>query len=231
MRFEYETITYIVQYRDFFIDPNTGKFYKEGDLKTNPKFSATLKVIAEEGSDAFYSAQGSFTQKIVDEVNAEGGIFSIEDLTSYRPKWGSPVEAKLFNGETLYNFPLPATGSVINFIINILNGFDFQRNTVEFHNEDKLIFHKLMEAFKFGFAQRTKLGDESTGEVLETVTQLASKEYADTIRNQIRDDKTFNDFAHYGANSSVVVDHGTGHLSVLAPNGDAVALTSTINLV
>lgn len=198
----------------------------------NPKIAETLRIIAKEGADAFYSPQGTFTQKIVDEINKEGGIFTLEDLTTFEPKWGKPVVSKLFNGESLFNFPLPATGHVINFIINILNGFGFQEHSIEFHNENKLLYHRLMEAFKFGFAKRTKLGDENTlQEVVDTLQQLGSLEYADEIRKQIRDDKTFNDFGHYGANASVIADHGTGHISILAANGDAVAFTSTINLV
>lgn len=205
--------------------------WEEGDVIINPKLANTFKIIAEEGADAFYSESGTFTRKIVDEINADGGIFTIDDLINYRPKWGSPVASKLFNGESLYTFPLPATGHVINLIINILNGYRIQEKSIEFHNEDKLLYHRLMEAFKFSFAKRTRLGDEFSDEVLKTLSDLESLEFANSIREKINDDKTFNDFDHYGANNSVVVDHGTGHLSVLAPNGDAVSLTSTINLM
>jgi gamma-glutamyltranspeptidase / glutathione hydrolase / leukotriene-C4 hydrolase len=191
----------------------------------------TFKIIAKEGADAFYTANGTFAQKIVDEIQKDGGIFTLEDLTNYKPSWGKPSSSKLFNGETLYTFPLPATGHVINFILNILNGYDIQDHSFDYHSKDKLLYHRLVEAFKFGFAKRTKLGDEASEEVLKTLRELESSEFADMIRGQINDDKTYNDFGHYGANESVVVDHGTGHVSILAPNGDAVALTSTINIM
>jgi gamma-glutamyltranspeptidase / glutathione hydrolase / leukotriene-C4 hydrolase len=51
------------------------------------------------------------------------------------------------------------------------------------------------------------------------------------IRNQIDDSKTYNDFDHYGALTANIEDHGTAHISVIAPNGDAIAVTSTINYV
>lgn len=218
-------------FRELFVNPKTGELWEEGDVIKNPKLANTFKIIAEEGADAFYSKSGTFTQKIVDELNADGGIFTIDDMISYKPKWGSPVASKLFNGENLYTFPLPATGHVINLIINILNGYGIQNDSFEFHNEEKLLYHRLVESFKFGFAKRTTLGDELSDEVLKTLQELESLEFANSIREKINDDKTFNDFAHYGANNSVVVDHGTGHLSILAPNGDAVAFTSTINLM
>ena len=198
---------------------------------TNPKLANTLKIIAKEGADAFYSRNGTFTQKIVDELKSEGGIITIEDLINFKPKWGKPVESKLFTGDSLYNFPLPATGNIIAFILNILNGFNIQDQSIDYHNENKLYYHRLIEAFKFAFAKRTKLGDEKSEGVLSTLEELESLEIAEMIRLMIDDDKTFDDFAHYGTNTSNVVDHGTGHVSVLAQNGDAVALTSTINIV
>lgn len=41
---------------------------------------------------------------------------------------------------------------------------------------------------------------------------------------------TWQDPTHYGAEVEVPDDHGTAHISVLAPNGDAVSVTSTINI-
>lgn len=218
-------------FRDVFINQKTNEFWKEGDIITNQKLANTFKIIAQEGSDAFYGEKGTFTQKIVDEITNAGGIFTIEDLISYKPKWGKPVASKLFTGEDFYTFPLPATGHVVTYILNILNGYNIQDQSFDFHSKDKLVYHRLVEAFKFAFAKRTKIGDELSEEVLNTLRELESTEYADLIRGQINDDKTYNDYAHYGANASVVEDHGTGHLSILAPNGDAVAFTSTINLM
>lgn len=153
----------------------------------------------------------------------------MEDLKSYEPKWGKPMSSELFNGETLYTFPLPGSGPVINFIVNLLDGYKIHEHSFEHDSDIKLMYHRLVEAFKFGFAKRTKLGDEVNPEVVETLADLASEAHADHIRSIINDNKTYNDSEHYGTSSSVLVDHGTGHISILAPNGDAVALTTTIN--
>jgi gamma-glutamyltranspeptidase / glutathione hydrolase / leukotriene-C4 hydrolase len=176
-----------------------------------------------------YSGAGSLTQTVVSEIQNAGGIITLEDFTTYEPKWGKPVVSELFNGETLYTFPLPSTGHVAKFIMNVLSGFNFENRDFASHSKDKLIFHRIMEAFKFGFAKRTKLGDEASVEVIKTLEELESSAYAKSIRGQIADERTFNDYKHYGANTSVISDQGTGHISVLAPNGDAVALTATIN--
>lgn len=58
---------------------------------------------------------------------------------------------------------------------------------------------------------------------------MTSKEFGKSIRQKIIDDKTWNNPAHYGAGDELLEDHGTAQISVMAPNGDAVAVTSSIN--
>ena len=128
-------------------------------------------------------------------------------------------------------FPLPATGSILTFILNILRGFYFEDHSLAYHQNEKLMWHRLMESFKFAFAKRTVLGGDITPDIEAALKELESTEHAEIIRKSIQDDITYNDYAHYGVHSSVNEDHGTGHMSILSPNGDAVALTSTINLM
>jgi len=42
--------------------------------------------------------------------------------------------------------------------------------------------------------------------------------------------KTYDDPRQYGAQFSLTTDAGTAHISIIGPDGDAVALTTTINL-
>lgn len=216
--------------RDFFTDPKTGVFYKENDIITNPKLANTLKVIAREGSDAIYGG-GSLAQKLVDEIQNDGGIITMEDFKNFKPKWGKAFESKLFNGDSLFTHPLPTTGHVLNFVMRILDGFNFHEKSLEQHNQEKLFYHRIAEAFKFGFAKRAQLGNEMMPQVLQTLIECESLTYSDHIRTLIWDNKTFDTYEYYGAtaNISQLEDHGTGHISILAPNGDAVALTTTIN--
>ena len=58
---------------------------------------------------------------------------------------------------------------------------------------------------------------------------MTSKEYIESIRSMI-DDETTHDIQYYGPTFDFVTDHGTTHLNVLAQDGSAVAITSTINL-
>lgn len=218
---------------DIFIDKNTQLFFKKGDVVKNLRLARTLKIISEEGSDAFYSRFGSFTQQIVDEITIAGGIISINDLLTYQPRWSVPNESKLFDNRTIHTFPLPTSGNIINFMLNIFNQFKFQEKSMDFHRQDKSIYHVMIEIFKFGFAMRTKIGDEESEQVLQTLEKLKSLEYAKLISNLINFNfnRTFNDVEYYFANNSFAEDRGTSQISILAPNGDVVAMTSTINTV
>lgn len=59
---------------------------------------------------------------------------------------------------------------------------------------------------------------------------MLSTDFAEQIRVQIDDNATSNDPKHYGGEYQVVADKGTSHVSILAPNGDALSVTSSVNL-
>lgn len=59
---------------------------------------------------------------------------------------------------------------------------------------------------------------------------MTSPEWGWSAFQKIDDLKTFNDIKFYGGEFYTPKDHGTAHAAVLAPNGDAVSVTSTINL-
>lgn len=54
-------------------------------------------------------------------------------------------------------------------------------------------------------------------------------EFAEKIRQRITDEKTSNDLSFYDTKFTSKTNHGTSPLSLIAPNGDAVAVTSSIN--
>ncbi|XP_037049936.1 scoloptoxin SSD14-like [Bradysia coprophila] len=212
-----------------FTDPLTGEFYKTGDIMHNHKLANTLKIIAAEGSDAIYG-DGSLGQNLVNEIQDAGGIVTMEDLRLYQPKWGKPIESRLFNGNRLFSCPPPSTSSLVTYVFNILEGYRFHEHTLDYYqNENPILYHILVEAFKFAFGKRTKLGDEMSEGVLTAVAEMSSPEYAEFVRSKISNDTTFYDIGYYGANATSVEDHGTAHFSILASNGDAVSITATIN--
>ena len=60
------------------------------------------------------------------------------------------------NDEILYTFPLPGSGVILSFMINILKGF---LNLTE--KLSPINVQRIVESFKYGYGRRTELGDTS----------------------------------------------------------------------
>jgi len=213
-----------------FITNEDGTLIREGDLLVNPKLGKTLRIIADD-PQSFY--HGQLAEDIVADLKEHGGIITLEDLKEYsqRNVFRTPLTTTLSNGEyTLYNPPPPTSGAVLDFILQILNGFNLTPSDIEDSKKKGLTYHRIAEAFKFAYAKRSQLGDEHFVEVKELIANLTSAEYAESIRAQI-DDKTTHDLTFYGPTFDIQEprDHGTADMNVFSPDGGAVALTGTIN--
>lgn len=205
-----------------FINPDTNDVWKVGDRITRPKLAETLEIIANEGADAMYTANGTIAQRLIHDVKELGSILEIDDLVDYKTTWAPPVVSNLKKDHTLYTIGLPGTGMVLALILNIMSGFETVMPSSDF-------YHTMIESFKYGFAKRSHLADVPfNASFLNEFTNIS---YANEIRSRIELNRTFNDFNHYGAEYTFKDDHGTAHVSVLAANGDAVSITSSINNV
>lgn len=67
---------------------------------------------------------------------------------------------------TLYSQPLPASGVLLTFMLNILSGYKLKDN-------DHLTMHRIIESFKYGYARRSNLGDQAFVPGIDEVTFLS----------------------------------------------------------
>lgn len=219
-----EEILNTTSLREIFVDPETGDIFKEGDIIKRPDFARTLEVIAVEGADALYSKNGSLLPILLNDLKTFGSIITEQDFLSYEPRWLPPVSTELRNGNAVYSAALPGGGTILMHMLNVLDGYD------DLDPADPLTWHRVIETFKHAYGVRTRLGDPPfVPGIEEMIRNLTSKDYADYIRAKIDDNRTYTSYEFYGADFANPEDLGTAHVSALAPNGDAIAATGTIN--
>ncbi|XP_024939559.1 glutathione hydrolase 1 proenzyme isoform X2 [Cephus cinctus] len=206
---------------EILINPETNSSWQVGDRIKRPKLAKTLRLIAEQGPGIFYN--GTMGDDLVAEIQAFGGIITKEDLQNYTVKWKTPVEATIGN-LTMYTAPPPGSGVVLTFMMNVLQALIPT-------NDENVMWQRIIETFKWAYARRTELGDPDYVNINSVVGNLTSTAYAEEVRGSIRDDWTSSDPTYYGAVTDQIEDSGTAHISVLAPDGSAVSVTATINLV
>ncbi|KAI7810440.1 glutathione hydrolase 1 proenzyme-like [Triplophysa rosa] len=210
---------------DVFCDSNN-KTLKENDTIKLLKLADTYELIANEGPDVFYS--GSLSQKIVKDIQAAGGIITSEDLRDYEPR----VHEYAFNF-TMRNYTFhvpnaPFSGPVLAMILKILDGYNITRNSIQTNERKILTYHRIIEAFRFTYARKSELGDPQFVSITDIIQNMTSDETARSIRSRI-DDTTTKPDSYYGKDISPPYDSGTSHLSIIAEDGSAVAVTSSIN--
>ncbi|XP_055533128.1 glutathione hydrolase 1 proenzyme-like [Wyeomyia smithii] len=210
--------------REVFINPETEDVWQVGDLLKRVVLADTLEIIAEEGVDALHKEGGSLLSKLVADLQEFGSIITKEDFIQYKPRWLPPASTTVRQNYSVYSMPLPGSGTIAIYILNLLDGYD------DLRPDDPVTWHRVTEAFMHAYGARTRAGDpDFVSDIDKLIDDLGSKSYADDIRTKIDDDRTFTEYKYYGAEFAEQEDHGTAHASVLAPNGDAVAITGTIN--
>ncbi|VVC34645.1 Hypothetical protein CINCED_3A012630 [Cinara cedri] len=205
---------------EVFIDEKTGHGKKAGDIYKLPKLAKTMRVIAKEGSDALY--KGSLTSQFLKDIHDINGIITAEDLANYKVEINESFSVQLKSGHKIHAGLPPDSGVILAYILRVLDGILPAPNA-------GLDAHRIVEAFKYGYAERTHLGDHRFVNVSQIFDKVKSDSYMDSIRSKISDNFTSLDPKYYGADFDVTENHGTANIVVVDSMGNAVVATSTIN--
>lgn len=207
---------------EIYVDPQTKDVYQEGDLVKRNKLADTLEIVKNEGVASIYK-NGTLARLLVEDIKKAEGIVTIEDLMQYKVRWEDPISVKVKGNKMFHTLSLPGSGALVAFIMNVLNNYLRAEQSV-------VSLQRIAESFKFAYAKRTELGDgKFVDDALKVVKNLTDMAFAEEIRAKIEDFITYQDYEHYGANFSQQEDHGTANINIIAPNGDAISVTTTIN--
>ncbi|KAI8868039.1 gamma-glutamyltranspeptidase [Ramicandelaber brevisporus] len=201
----------------------SGKIVEEGDTIYRKAYGETLRRIAMQGPDVFYT--GSVAKHIVSKVQSVGGILTTEDMARYKAVV-RPATIGSYRGMKIITTPPPTSGPILLNMLNILEGFPLHLNN---GMSDGLEEHLLVEAFKHGNAQRTRLADPAFVDITTNVNRIQSKMFAGQQRTNISFEQTF-EHQYYNPEYDIPTSHGTTHVSVVTADGDAASLMSTVNL-
>lgn len=208
--------------KEYFLKAD-GEEWKAGDLFVQKDLAQTLRRIARFGRNGFYS--GVTANQIIEEMRRTGGIIRLNDLRNYKSVWRDPVAAD-FRGHKLYMMSPPGSGGVV--IKQILGMIDDYTPEIHGYNSASYI-HLLSEAMRRAFADRNHfLGDPDF--VKMPLGELTSDEYTDARMDGFIPDKaTSSEKVSQGSPREISESPQTTHFSVVDKNGNAVAVTTTLN--
>lgn len=198
-----------------------GSPLKTGDLLVQKDLAKSLRLIAKQGSYAFY--QGEIAKKIVAEMQAYPGAITMVDLANYQAIERQPTRGT-YRGYDIATMPPPSSGGP--HLVQILNMAERWPMGEWGHNSAQSIHH-LTEAMKLAYADRAEyLGDPDFVDV--PVSGLVSKLYADNLAQRINNTATPSAKIKPG-NPLPYESDQTTHYSIMDKQGNAVAVTYTLN--
>jgi gamma-glutamyltranspeptidase/glutathione hydrolase len=200
-----------------FLRPDGSRF-QPGDRLVQTDLAATLELIAQQGPDAFY--EGPVAAAVEQASAANGGILSTRDFAEYTVTQMPPLTCS-YRGYVLLAAPPPSSGgTTICEILGILDGYDLK--TRGFHSSASIRLQ--VEAMRRAYRDRnTYLGDPAF--VTNPLERLLSQDYAAALRAEIDAGKAVS--AAPPSPSGEKAE--TTHYSVVDVEGNAVAVTYTIN--
>lgn len=197
--------------------------YKAGDTIKHPAFAETLQRIKTNGKDEFY--RGETALKIVDFLQQNGSIITLEDLEKYEAVWREPVRFSYKDLNIISMSPPSSGGICLAQILKMIEPFELKNLG---HNSAEYI-QLLTETMKRAYADRSHyLGDPDFVQI--PLERLLSDSY---LKNRMAD------FSFEKATPSSEIPYGTielsgekdetTHYSIVDQFGNAVAVTTTLN--
>ncbi len=191
-----------------------------GSILKQPALADSLEAIAAQGAAGFYD--GELARRLVAGVHAAGGIWSLNDLQTYRVAERAPIRVS-YQGASIVLAPPPSSGGVaIGTMLRILSGADLDRLP------EPTRVHLIIETMRQAYRDRAEyLGDPDFWPV--PVVRLLSEEHAQSRRAMIDPDRATPSASLPPVPADAPGGPDTTHFSIIDRQGNRVAATLSIN--
>jgi gamma-glutamyltranspeptidase / glutathione hydrolase len=213
-----------------------GNYYHPGEVFRQPDLARTLERIAAKPDDFYH---GALAQELAAAMQKGGGLITADDLAHYEVKEREPVRGSYRGYEIISSPPPSSGGTVLIESLNILEGYDLAK----MGDRSAQSIHYTTEAFRRAFFDRAEfMGDPDFSKI--PVAQLIDKKYGAAWRESIQAERAspskelkrpaiFSELEQYAAlHPQASANHespNTTHYSVVDADGNAVAVTTTLN--
>lgn len=208
-----------------------GQALQAGTTKTNPELAWALKLVAEQGTDAFY--RGPIAEKIVAAVqNSElaPGLLTLTDLANYEAVVRDPV-CHIYRIYKVCGMGPPSSGGLtVLQILGILENFPVS----QWDPTGVKAAHHFTQASRLAFADRNRyIADTDFVEV--PVTEMLKKSYLASRARYIGNRDLLQAEPGVFETKNLVDDRSpefpnTSHISIVDAEGNAVSMTTSIEM-
>lgn len=202
-----------IYYRD-------GKPLKENTLFIIPGLAETISLIAKKGRDGFY--EGATAKKIVDSMQLNNGLFSLDDFSNYKSYIREPISVN-YRGNKIFTAGPPSGGGITLLTsLNILSNFDLKK----YKSNSYITYHLLSESLRRGHNNRSSaVGDPLFFD--NNADELLSDSRISELKKSVRLNKATK--ASVIKPLSVLKEsRDTTHYSIIDSEGNAVSNTYTL---
>ncbi len=201
----------------FLVDGEPPALY---DVIRNPGLASALRLIQEEGAEAFY--EGDIADAIVEKITSSGGVMTKEDLAEFEAEWVEPISTE-YHGYDVHQLPPPGQGFAALGMLNLLEvcAPEHDLSLAELGPTHPDYWHFMVEAKKIAYSDL--LAYNADPDFVDVpVDRLLSKEYAGEQCARIDMDRATPPSTTGG------IDRGTVYLSTADRWGNMVSLVHSV---
>jgi gamma-glutamyltranspeptidase/glutathione hydrolase len=203
-----------------------GGDWAEGDTIVLADLGKTLSAIATDGPDAFYT--GWIADRIAEDMAANGGIITKQDLANYVAKERAPVKGTFYGYDVIGMPPPSSGGTTLIAMLNMLEAMNLQKET----RQSVRAIHLVVEAQRRAYLDRARfLGDpDFTAVPVDTLISKAHAKalIADVVPNKASSSAELGKDILSSGTLPAEESMETTHFSVVDKDGMAVSNTFTL---